>query len=118
MYDLTKLKLNIEQLNGGSPNVRLMSMREQYEYIDGKRTDKKIGNAYDCILISGGFDKITIKILGEHAFSIPAEQLEANAQHGLDVTIAGFTAKPYRMSGSNNYGLSATATAITLLGKK
>ena len=111
MFEITKLKTTLENINGGSSTVKVTGVREWWEYKNGTRTDKQLGYNYKVVLIGGGYDKINVKIQGRA--TITQADLD-NSNGSLDAVIEGYIGQPYKMA-NGDYDLSGTATSITSL---
>lgn len=107
--DLTKIKTNLETINGGSNSVTLLGVKDWNEYLDGKPTGKKLGFSYEIVLVNGGFDIINVRI-AEKTASITQEDIQ-NADGKLNAEVDGFIGRIYRTQ--TGFGFSATATSIT-----
>lgn len=109
--------MTMEQILG-SDRAILAQIMDNYEYQNGKRTDKKIGHKYEVSCHCNNFEKIVVKVNNLIAFPITQEELnERNSQEDfVYVTFEGFEGKLWQDS-SRQIKISATAEKIILVGE-
>jgi len=110
-----KLNITFPLLTNGTDSALLIGYTEIFEYDkeSRKKTDKQIGISYILVLDSMGFEKLSVKVLGNLKPVISMDALQdANA---VRCRFVGFKARFYRDFKSGEYRLTASAEAIVLI---
>lgn len=102
----------------GSDRAILAQIIENFEYENGKKTDKKNGYKYRVACYCKNFEIITVKIDSLTPISITQSELEErnSQQDFVYVTFEGFEGKLWQDS-SKQVKISASANKIILFGE-
>jgi hypothetical protein len=92
----------------------LTGIRPYFEYVNGKRTDKQLGFAYEIVLLDRVFEKVPVRIVGAHA-QIDEDKITGK---GVPVVFENLTENVYATASNEfvNYQLTLTATAVKIKG--
>lgn len=114
IIDITKLKPTLACINNGKDTVLVTGGGSPfYEYKDNQKTDKILGYEYPVLMPGLGFERFSIKVVGQLAPSITEDKFLA-AETPLLAKIEGYSGKLYKTR-EGAIALSATATAIKLV---
>ena len=73
----------VDQSILGNDEIRCTRVSEDYEYVNGKRTEKLQGYKYDCVIIELGYEPFQVKIPGNAQMESPT------SKKGVPVTFEG-----------------------------
>lgn len=113
MIKITDFTFDFNQLNGGIKEALLVGVKPYYEYIDGKPSNKQLGNLYETILPGRGFERLWVKI--PILKSLISEEMLIQHNNRIRVSFIGFEAKFYFNKFKNAYLLTATASDIEVI---
>lgn len=111
MIKLESLRIPLDVITNGA-NLILVSVRDVFEYKDGKKSNNKIGISYE-IVEDSNYEKMSIKVIGETKPIVTNEEISNNKDKIL-VNFVNCIAKPYRTA-NGSYALSISATEVTLV---
>ena len=100
------LVINVRETIGD--NLILTEIHDAYEYQNGVRTDKVIGQAYTVLLPQRGYAALTVKVPGARKLDV-----DLGAGNMIRVRFQGLVIKPYAISGRT--GVSAKADSIVIV---
>ena len=92
--------------------IILINIREIKEYVNGKRTDKVTGYAYECIAPDNKYSQFVVKINSKRPV-ITNDELE-NLGGSVEVTLTDFSGRFYQNS-SKDVMFTATASGIEVM---
>lgn len=108
-----EIALTAEQIFG-TETVILTAQGEQYEYVDGKKTDKISGCRFTVVSPMRNFQTFNVKIEGGKLLSLTEEEIDeaCSSMKPIWVNFVGFKAKPYTGIKGIAYSCSAEAVKI------
>lgn len=103
----TELVIDWEKTLGS--NLLATDVREAWQYVDGKKTEKLAGWAIECASPRMRLDKVVVKVLSRNK---PFEIVEGDP---VSVKFSGLSGKVYFDFRSGQLKESITATSVTVL---
>ena len=99
------LELILDNRKSFGNKTVLTGVRPSYVYVDGKKTDKIDGYAYEVVLPEASYEKIVVKVKSDR----PLVDKVVGSQ---EVKFDNLEAKAYRTM-TGGIGISATAASVT-----
>lgn len=103
---------SIESIAGSQPLI-LTAVKEDYKYLNGKRTNEQIGYIYTVVCTGRNYDRLSVKVPSSKAI-ISSKELESSTE-AICVAFTGFEGKIYRNFQTNDYFLSCKAQEVTII---
>jgi hypothetical protein len=111
---INQIKLSLENI-ALDTKVRLVEVRDTYDYQDGKLTDKKIGVTYTLLAEKSGFEKFTCKC---SELKPLATQEQLDASEPVYVSFEGFVGKFWFSNRTKTWEISCKADKAILVKSK
>lgn len=111
MIKLNQIRVTEEMILQNGPMI-LIEIRPIAEYVDGKKTDRILGYAYNCVAPSNKYAQFTIKV-NQKKPVLTNEELE-NLGGSTEIQATDFEGKFYQNS-NKDVLFTATASAIEVL---
>lgn len=108
--------LTAEQMFGNTA-VILTSQAEQYEYINGKKTDKMSGCRFSVVSPCRNFESFNVKVEGGKLLRLTDEEIDeaCASMKPIWVRFSDFKAKPYASSNGKGIAYSCSASGVEIV---
>lgn len=110
--------LTAEQMFGNTA-VILTSQAEQYEYINGKKTDKMLGCRFSVVAPCRNFESFNVKVEGGKLLRVTDDEIDeaCASMKPIWVHFTDFKAKPYPASNGRGIAYSCSASGVEIVEK-
>ena len=112
---LNQIELHLENIAKDN-KVRLLNVRPSYEYKDGVKSESVSGQAYECLLESNNYEKISIRTSEQEAI-VSQDTLNA-AKEPVYVQFKDFKGTLYYSNQTKAWELSCKASAAVFFKPK
>lgn len=104
----------------GSKAVILAGQSEQFEYVEGKKTENKIGVRLKICAPAKNFETFNVKIEGGKLLDLCDDDIKeaCSSMKPIFIRLHGFKAKPYSPPTSSKVLYSCSATGVEIVNEE